>query len=87
MASPGTPRSSTPCCPSCWTSSPTPPSPTAGLLAYRQVSDALRRTPWFLRLLRDEGPVALRLARLLGLSRYVTDLMANCVAEAANPSP
>jgi glutamate-ammonia-ligase adenylyltransferase len=51
------------------------PEPDRGLLAYRQVSDALRRTPWFLRLLRDEGPVALRLARLLGLSRYVTDLM------------
>jgi glutamate-ammonia-ligase adenylyltransferase len=51
------------------------PEPDRGLLAYRQVSDALRRTPWFLRLLRDEGPVALRLARLLGLSRYVTDLL------------
>jgi glutamate-ammonia-ligase adenylyltransferase len=52
------------------------PEPDRGLLAYRQVSEALRRTPWFLRLLRDEGPVALRLARLLGLSRYVTDLLA-----------
>jgi glutamate-ammonia-ligase adenylyltransferase len=52
------------------------PEPDRGLLAYRQVSDSLRRTPWFLRLLRDEGPVALRLARLLGLSRYVTDLLA-----------
>ena len=41
------------------------PEPDRGLLAYRQVSDALRATPWFLRLLRDEGPVALRLARLL----------------------
>ena len=29
--------------------------PDAGLLAYRQVSDALGRTPWYLRLLRDEG--------------------------------
>jgi len=51
------------------------PAPDRGLLAYRQVSDALRGTPWFLRLLRDEGAVALRLARLLGLSRYVTDLL------------
>ena len=51
------------------------PEPDRGLLAYRQVSDALRGTPWFLRLLRDEGAVALRLARLLGLSRYVTDLL------------
>ncbi|MGE5828582.1 MAG: bifunctional [glutamine synthetase] adenylyltransferase/[glutamine synthetase]-adenylyl-L-tyrosine phosphorylase [Micromonosporaceae bacterium] len=52
------------------------PEPDRGLLAYRQVSEALRATPWFLRLLRDEGPVALRLARLLGLSRYVADLLA-----------
>jgi len=51
------------------------PEPDRGLLGYRQVSDALRSTPWFLRLLRDEGTVALRLARLLGLSRYVTDLL------------
>jgi glutamate-ammonia-ligase adenylyltransferase len=51
------------------------PEPDRGLLAYRQVSDALRATPWFLRLMRDEGPVALRLARLLGLSRYATDLL------------
>ena len=51
------------------------PEPDRGLLAYRQVSDGLRATPWFLRLLRDEGPVALRLARLLGLSRYVSDLL------------
>ena len=51
------------------------PEPDRGLLAYRQVSDKLGTTPWYLRLLRDEGPVALRLARLLGLSRYVTDLL------------
>jgi len=51
------------------------PEPDRGLLAYRQVSDALEPTPWFLRLLRDEGTVALRLARLLGLSKYVTDLL------------
>jgi [glutamine synthetase] adenylyltransferase / [glutamine synthetase]-adenylyl-L-tyrosine phosphorylase len=52
------------------------PEPDRGLLGYRQVSDQLGATPWYLRLLRDEGPVALRLARLLGLSRYVTDLLA-----------
>ena len=51
------------------------PEPDRGLLGYRQVSDALRGTPWFLRLLRDEGAVSMRLARLLGLSRYVTDLL------------
>jgi len=51
------------------------PEPDRGLLGYRQVSDALRTTPWYLRLLRDEGTVAVRLARLLGRSRYVTDLL------------
>ena len=52
------------------------PEPDRGLLAYRQVSDKLGASPWYLRLLRDEGPVALRLARLLGLSRYGVDLLA-----------
>src|SRR5256885_546556 len=52
------------------------PEPDRGLLAYRQVSEKLGATPWYLRLLRDEGPVALRLSRLLGLSRHVTDLLA-----------
>ena len=51
------------------------PEPDRGLLAYRQVSEKLGSTPWYLRLLRDEGPVALRLARLLALSRYLTDLL------------
>ncbi|MEN3358991.1 MAG: [glutamine synthetase] adenylyltransferase / [glutamine synthetase]-adenylyl-L-tyrosine [Mycobacteriales bacterium] len=52
------------------------PEPDAGLLAYRQVSDALGETPWYLRLLRDSGQVADRLALLLGSSRYVADLLA-----------
>ncbi|HEX5495012.1 MAG TPA: bifunctional [glutamine synthetase] adenylyltransferase/[glutamine synthetase]-adenylyl-L-tyrosine phosphorylase [Mycobacteriales bacterium] len=51
------------------------PDPDAGLLAYRQVSEALQRTPWYLRLLRDTGQVADRLAVLLGSSRYVADLL------------
>ncbi len=51
------------------------PDPDAGLLGYRQVSDALGTTPWYLRLLRDDGAVAERLARLLGTSRYVADLL------------
>ncbi|GIF46510.1 glutamate-ammonia-ligase adenylyltransferase [Asanoa ferruginea] len=50
--------------------------PDRGLLSYRQVSDKLGATPWYLRLLRDEGPVARRLARVLGLSRYAADLLA-----------
>ncbi len=57
--------------------------PDAGLLAYRRVCDALGRTPWYLRLLRDEGGVgppvaggtAERLARLLATSPYVADLL------------
>jgi len=49
--------------------------PDAGLLAYRQVSEALGGNQWYLRLLRDEGQVAERLARLLGSSQYVAGLL------------
>ncbi|MFC6020601.1 bifunctional [glutamine synthetase] adenylyltransferase/[glutamine synthetase]-adenylyl-L-tyrosine phosphorylase [Plantactinospora solaniradicis] len=52
------------------------PEPDRGLLNYRTVSDKLGGTPWYLRLLRDEGPVARRLARILAGSRYVADLLA-----------
>jgi [glutamine synthetase] adenylyltransferase / [glutamine synthetase]-adenylyl-L-tyrosine phosphorylase len=52
------------------------PEPDRGLLAYRKVSETLGTVPWYLRLLRDSGPVAQRLARVLGLSRYVADLLA-----------
>jgi glutamate-ammonia-ligase adenylyltransferase len=52
------------------------PDPDGGLLAYRQISEELGTTPWYLRLLRDEGAVASRLAHLLGTSRYVTRLLA-----------
>ncbi|GAA0357653.1 bifunctional [glutamine synthetase] adenylyltransferase/[glutamine synthetase]-adenylyl-L-tyrosine phosphorylase [Microbispora corallina] len=51
------------------------PDPDAGLLGFRQVSDKLGSTPWYLRLLRDETAVAELLARLLGTSRYVTGLL------------
>jgi [glutamine synthetase] adenylyltransferase / [glutamine synthetase]-adenylyl-L-tyrosine phosphorylase len=51
------------------------PDPDAGLLAFRQVSDALGATPWYLRLLRDEGVTAERMARLLASSRFVVDLL------------
>ena len=51
------------------------PDPDAGLLGFRQVSDALGTTPWYLRLLRDEVTVAERMARLLATSRYVTELL------------
>ena len=51
------------------------PDPDAGLFGFRQVSEALGRSPWYLRMLRDEGKVAERLARLLATSRYATDLL------------
>ncbi len=51
------------------------PDPDHGLLAYRRVSEALATTPWYLRLLRDEGLVAQRLMRLLGTSALVPDLL------------
>ncbi len=51
------------------------PDPDAGLLGFRQVSDKLGATPWYLRLLRDETAVAERMARLLGTSRYATGLL------------
>jgi glutamate-ammonia-ligase adenylyltransferase len=49
--------------------------PDGGLLAFRQVSDALGATPWYLRLLRDEGMAAERMARLLASSRFVAELL------------
>ncbi|NEK60424.1 bifunctional [glutamine synthetase] adenylyltransferase/[glutamine synthetase]-adenylyl-L-tyrosine phosphorylase [Geodermatophilus sabuli] len=49
--------------------------PDAGLLAYRKVSEALGGNQWYLRLLRDEGQVAERLAQLLGSSQYVASLL------------
>ena len=51
------------------------PDPDRGLAAYRRVSEALDDTPWYLRLLRDEGAVAQRLMVLLGTSRMVADLL------------
>jgi glutamate-ammonia-ligase adenylyltransferase len=50
--------------------------PDAGLLAFRQVSEALGDTPWYLRLLRDAGSTAQRLAQVLARSRYAADLLA-----------
>ncbi|MHA6784147.1 bifunctional [glutamine synthetase] adenylyltransferase/[glutamine synthetase]-adenylyl-L-tyrosine phosphorylase [Pseudonocardia saturnea] len=51
------------------------PDPDRGLLAYRRVSEALASTPWYLRLLRDEGMVVTRLMKLLGTSALVPDLL------------
>jgi [glutamine synthetase] adenylyltransferase / [glutamine synthetase]-adenylyl-L-tyrosine phosphorylase len=49
--------------------------PDQGLLAFRQVSEALGETPWFLRLLRDETKAAERIATVLASSRYATGLL------------
>jgi len=51
------------------------PNPDHGLLAFRQLSESLGRTPWYLRALRDEGAMAERLAKLLASSRYVVTLL------------
>ena len=51
------------------------PNPDHGLLAFRQVSDALGTTPWYLRALRDESAMAARLARILASSRYAVALL------------
>jgi [glutamine synthetase] adenylyltransferase / [glutamine synthetase]-adenylyl-L-tyrosine phosphorylase len=51
------------------------PNPDHGLLAFRQVSEALGTTPWYLRALRDEGTMAERLARILASSRYAVKLL------------
>ncbi|WP_151482196.1 bifunctional [glutamine synthetase] adenylyltransferase/[glutamine synthetase]-adenylyl-L-tyrosine phosphorylase [Streptomyces albicerus] len=50
-------------------------NPDAGLLNFRKVSDALGKTPWYLRLLRDEGAAAENLARVLSAGRLAPDLL------------
>ncbi len=49
--------------------------PDAGLLAFRRISDSLGTTHWYLRMLRDEGSAAERLAHVLARSRYAADLL------------
>jgi glutamate-ammonia-ligase adenylyltransferase len=51
------------------------PDPDSGLFGFRRISEALGRSSWYLRTLRDEGEVAERVARLLATSRYATDLL------------
>ncbi|MFV0406900.1 MAG: bifunctional [glutamine synthetase] adenylyltransferase/[glutamine synthetase]-adenylyl-L-tyrosine phosphorylase [Propioniciclava sp.] len=53
----------------------TGPNPDHGLLAFRRVSEALGRTSWYLRALRDEGAMAENLARVLASSRFAVDLL------------
>ena len=49
--------------------------PDAGLLAFRKISDELGSTHWYLRLLRDEGSAAERLAHTLARSRFAANLL------------
>ena len=49
--------------------------PDAGLLAFRRISDSLGTSHWYLKMLRDEGSAAERLAHVLASSRYVADLL------------
>src|SRR5690606_4983305 len=50
--------------------------PDAGLLAFRTLSETLGTTHWYLKLLRDSGSAAQRLAHLLSNSRYMADALA-----------
>ncbi|MBO3142964.1 bifunctional [glutamine synthetase] adenylyltransferase/[glutamine synthetase]-adenylyl-L-tyrosine phosphorylase [Dermatophilus congolensis] len=49
--------------------------PDNGLLAFRRISESLGRTTWYLRMLRDEGKAAERLARVLARSRFLVSLL------------
>ncbi|MHB1288099.1 bifunctional [glutamine synthetase] adenylyltransferase/[glutamine synthetase]-adenylyl-L-tyrosine phosphorylase, partial [Georgenia sp.] len=51
------------------------PEPDEGLLAFRRISEVMGTTHWYLKLLRDSGAAAERLARLLSSSRYVADAL------------
>ncbi|SEE01178.1 bifunctional [glutamine synthetase] adenylyltransferase/[glutamine synthetase]-adenylyl-L-tyrosine phosphorylase [Ruania alba] len=50
--------------------------PDGALLAFRKLSDSLGSTHWYLKLLRDSGAAADRLAHLLAASTYVADNLA-----------
>ncbi|HKG50688.1 MAG TPA: bifunctional [glutamine synthetase] adenylyltransferase/[glutamine synthetase]-adenylyl-L-tyrosine phosphorylase, partial [Actinomycetales bacterium] len=49
--------------------------PDAGLLAFRRLSDDLGSTHWYLKMLRDEGSSAERLAHVLARSRFAGELL------------
>ena len=49
--------------------------PDAGLLSFRTISESLGTTHWYLKMLRDEGSAAERLAHVLARSRYAADLL------------
>jgi [glutamine synthetase] adenylyltransferase / [glutamine synthetase]-adenylyl-L-tyrosine phosphorylase len=49
--------------------------PDAGLLSFRRVSEKLGGSHWYLKMLRDSGSAAERLAHVLSRSRYAGDLL------------
>jgi glutamate-ammonia-ligase adenylyltransferase len=49
--------------------------PDAGLLDFRRLSDSLGSTHWYLKMLRDSGAAAERLAHVLSSSQLVADLL------------
>lgn len=49
--------------------------PDAGLLAFRKLSEELGTTHWYLKMLRDSGQAAYRLAYLLSTSTYIADAL------------
>ncbi len=51
------------------------PDPDAGLFGFRRISESLGSSHWYLKMLRDEGRTAQRLAEVLATSRYATDLL------------
>ncbi|MFZ9693929.1 MAG: bifunctional [glutamine synthetase] adenylyltransferase/[glutamine synthetase]-adenylyl-L-tyrosine phosphorylase [Candidatus Nanopelagicales bacterium] len=53
------------------------PNPDGGLLRFRNLSETLGETPWYLRLLRDESLVLNRLAVILSVSPYISSMIEN----------
>jgi len=51
------------------------PDPDGGLLAFRRLSEELGRSHWYLRLLREDGSAAERLAGVLGSSAWLGQLL------------
>lgn len=51
------------------------PNPDHALLAFRQMSEAMGKTHWYLRALRDGDAMAERMAKILASSRYAVDLL------------
>ncbi|WP_054953487.1 bifunctional [glutamine synthetase] adenylyltransferase/[glutamine synthetase]-adenylyl-L-tyrosine phosphorylase [Flaviflexus massiliensis] len=59
------------------------PDPDSGLLHFRILSETMGRTHWYMKLLRDSGMAAQRLAHILSTSRYLAEAMPGlpeCVA-------